>query len=191
MDGSESQPLRRFGLGEAAPVGNRARCVVDALSVAEVATLSVGELRHRCDELGVAHGRFVEKRELVAAVVANSARAKVVLLDSMRENLKEAPRPLRIVFLDVDGILSTTRRGYCPSSQLSAACVSQLVSLLDSTDARVVLSSSWRLDLLQKLELWEQLMGAGMPRDRLIGQTVDIAFKERANEISHAVGART
>ena len=129
-----------------------------------MATLSVGELRHRCDELGVAHGQFVKKRELVAAVVANSARAKVVLLDSMQEKSKKAPRPLRIVFLDVDGILSTTRRGYCPLSQLSAPCISQLVSLLDSTDARVVLSSSWRLDLLHKLELWEQLIHLSSPQ---------------------------
>jgi len=78
--------------------------------------------------------------------------------------LASAPRPLRLVFLDIDGVLNTA--GAANSGVLDVSCILRLREVLESARAVVVLSSSWRsFDELRPLAL------SCLPPGRIIGQT--------------------
>mmetsp|Transcript_2155 Transcript_2155/g.4045 ORF Transcript_2155/g.4045 Transcript_2155/m.4045 type:complete len:160 (+) Transcript_2155:87-566(+) len=85
-----------------------------------------------------------------------------------------ATRP--VVFLDVDGVLAL-------GGVLIDSCVKKLVRLVLSSDAHVILSTSWRAIPAMKQHLLEVLVAAGLPQDRVLGQTPFCESGERTEEI--------
>mmetsp|Transcript_117856 Transcript_117856/g.293955 ORF Transcript_117856/g.293955 Transcript_117856/m.293955 type:complete len:165 (+) Transcript_117856:83-577(+) len=81
-----------------------------------------------------------------------------------------------VVFLDVDGVLAL-------GGVLIESCVQRFVRLVLSSDARVILSTSWRAIPAMKQHLLESLVAAGLPQDRVPGQTPFCESGERAEEI--------
>ena len=69
---------------------------------------------------------------------------------------------MRIVFLDIDGVLVTRRSFFIRAGDLpscEASCVAALNEICEATGAQIVVSSSWRLDtslgdLKKILEEW-------------------------------------
>jgi hypothetical protein len=93
-------------------------------------------------------------------------------------------KPCAIVFLDFDGVLnsdnSTQELG--TRYRFSRPSVAALNSVLQQTDARVVISSSWREHWTLK-ENAQFLERDGMLPGRVIGKTPTFADRERGLEI--------
>jgi hypothetical protein len=78
--------------------------------------------------------------------------------------LLDASRPLRLIFLDVDGVLNTA--GSANSGKITNALLFRLREVILQTGASVILSSTWRN--------WPQLrvlIMAALPNGCVIGQT--------------------
>ncbi len=85
----------------------------------------------------------------------------------------------KIIFLDIDGVL-------CPyppwqttwvsnqNSMLSPVCCENLKKLLDETDARIVLTTSWRLFKKNLEDLFIQLAQNDIPYGYIVDQTPDL-----------------
>lgn len=91
----------------------------------------------------------------------------------------------RIIFLDVDGVLnhsSTTDDAIavCP------CCVGKLKSMIELTSAKIVLSSTWRLNKRHKKTLFRYLRAIEVDQGVVVGETRDLrsAKKTRAEEIN-------
>ena len=85
---------------------------------------------------------------------------------------------MKVIFLDIDGVLNTGRyleelwsqdlgirdsRGHL----FDPKCVSRLRKFLDDTDIKIVISSTWRMDGLSKMkELWHHR--------KLPGEVIDV-----------------
>jgi len=114
--------------------------------------LGVKELKQLCKDNGIESTNFLEKRDFLTALLPLIADANVqaVQPQTLQENLRSAiaAGPLRLVFLDVDGVLNTTPRGTHHSAGSAASlddiCVSRLAGFLQEAGVHVVLSSSWR-----------------------------------------------
>jgi hypothetical protein len=98
---------------------------------------------------------------------------------------------LKVVFLDVDGVLNTgnyiieqyNKTGKPHSghhSEFDPICMKNLKDLVDETDAYIVISSTWRLGNHETDEGWMALMDRlndyGL-KDRVIGCTPDLSRK--------------
>lgn len=90
---------------------------------------------------------------------------------------------LKIIFLDVDGVLNIPELSHANSCTLYKCAMHLLVRLVKKTGAYIVLSTTWRLCALRKFCLIEGLARAGLHRSRIIGQTPDIAQFQRTTEI--------
>jgi len=88
--------------------------------------------------------------------------------------------PLRVIFLDVDGVLNTANQILAQS--INHMCLKHFCELVIRTDAYIVISSNWRkyktfMDiLLSALRLFNC-------ECRVIGKTIQIAPFERPDEI--------
>merc|ERR1719158_2697931 len=78
--------------------------------------------------------------------------------------VSSAPRPLRLIFLDVDGVLNTA--GSANSGAINPELLSRLREVIVATGASVVLSSTWR----NWSHLRALIMGA-LPKGCVVGQT--------------------
>jgi hypothetical protein len=78
--------------------------------------------------------------------------------------LSTAPEPLRLLFLDVDGVLNTT--GSANSGELDPTLLTRLLEMIIATNAVVVLSTSWR-----NFPELRPLIISALPQGRVIGQT--------------------
>ena len=92
--------------------------------------------------------------------------------------MERAVTPAALLFVDVDGVLNNdwTRGAMlvdADGERLDRDNLRQLAQLINSTGARVVLSSTWRSSLTQKSELLGAMIDAGCPEDIIIGQTGD------------------
>lgn len=77
---------------------------------------------------------------------------------------------MKIIFLDIDGVLNhqnMTDKVMTPSGPVSASAVKQLNALTDATDAKIVVSSTWRFD---GIPVFDSLKKAGVTGE-LIGMT--------------------
>eukprot|EP00930_Biecheleria_cincta_P060778 TRINITY_DN46380_c0_g1_i1.p1 TRINITY_DN46380_c0_g1~~TRINITY_DN46380_c0_g1_i1.p1 ORF type:complete len:233 (-),score=44.76 TRINITY_DN46380_c0_g1_i1:54-752(-) len=155
-------------------------CGVPA-TVAAVRALSDKEL---CDLASAAGSEMPGDREdLIDAVLLHCKEAEPVSPAAMTRNLADLSRPVSLIFLDVDGVLNKNfgiddpdkYMTGTPYMLLSKACVARLTAFLLASEARIVLSSTWRTSMALKLDLWQTLVAAGMPGDRLVGQTEDFA----------------
>lgn len=153
--------------------------------------LKLRELRSLCQEAGLETGGFIERGDFEAALLPFSASTAAVHAEAFARNLRElsaAEVPLRIIFLDVDGVLNTTPRGLHSDGGGGAPrvldeCVQRLANLVRDTQSHIVLSTSWRSCLGLKAELHNKLLGAGLSSNCIIGQTPNIGWTERGREI--------
>jgi hypothetical protein len=93
---------------------------------------------------------------------------------------------MRILFLDIDGVLN--RCDFKPSrkvglrSWIEPDLAARLNQVLATLDAKIVLSTSWRIDSNLD-ELREELRAAGVDHTRLLDMTPDLLADERWPEI--------
>jgi len=91
--------------------------------------------------------------------------AQILYRNTVTENLLLSPAPpLRLIFLDVDGVLNT--KGSKNSGALSPDLLSGIRKAIVDTGAFVILSSTWRS--------WPQLrvlIMAALPKGSVVGQT--------------------
>lgn len=81
----------------------------------------------------------------------------------------------KVIFLDIDGVICVK-----PPSELDANCITALKSIVEATNAQVVLSSTWRLyDDLFKI-VYKTLRREGI---RIAAKTKDLGDKPRSDEI--------
>jgi len=80
---------------------------------------------------------------------------------------------LKIIFLDIDGVLVTRRfRERDPGKPLAdPSCVAQLNRIVEATEARIVLSSSWRYHGLHEMRM---ILGLWGVRGEMIDLTPDL-----------------
>mmetsp|Transcript_77839 Transcript_77839/g.204385 ORF Transcript_77839/g.204385 Transcript_77839/m.204385 type:complete len:209 (+) Transcript_77839:90-716(+) len=102
-------------------------------------------------------------------------------VDGCWEDLEASPsEPTAIVFLDVDGVLHPVD---APLEKfLNVTHLEQLRRIVESSGARIVLSSTWRLDHNHAFQICNTIAGLGLPRP--IGATPDHWQQGRAAEIS-------
>lgn len=84
---------------------------------------------------------------------------------------------MKILFLDIDGVISTARSGW----RVDPALLGLLADTVRKAGASVVLSSSWREDSLQKTLPFLPSVLRGL----ITGQTPSLLSGDRSEEIRH------
>lgn len=81
---------------------------------------------------------------------------------------------MKVVFLDVDGVLNSEQwfqqRPTPKRFTVDPKCVARVRKLCEVTDAKVVLSSSWRVRMKVR-QLVDLLSRSGLPREVMVGVT--------------------
>eukprot|EP00931_Biecheleriopsis_adriatica_P005960 TRINITY_DN107425_c0_g1_i1.p1 TRINITY_DN107425_c0_g1~~TRINITY_DN107425_c0_g1_i1.p1 ORF type:complete len:508 (+),score=94.15 TRINITY_DN107425_c0_g1_i1:51-1574(+) len=105
----------------------------DTFSIGEKMVEQAGDVKSAlpCRVLGVE----TESKEREVAMLYREAQTQAELVDS-------APQPLRLLFLDVDGVLNTMGTRNCGS--IEPKLLERLRQILTETGAVVVLSTTWR-----------------------------------------------
>ena len=95
---------------------------------------------------------------------------------------------MKVIFLDIDGVLNSQFMHQdisdeiikTPGGTLSKRCINLTNELIDKTDAKIVISSTWRMDD----DIENTLLDAGLKAD-IIGKTPVLRdrFSLRGNEI--------
>lgn len=94
---------------------------------------------------------------------------------------------MRVLFLDVDGVLNRT--GFSPQatigmrSWIEPELAARLVAILETINAKIVLSTSWRIDS-SLAELRAELHASGIDGSWLLDMTPDLPDDERWPEIA-------
>ena len=91
-----------------------------------------------------------------------------------------------IIFLDVDGVLNNAYSMMGgPLVLFDPATVNRLKQIVTFTNARIVLSTAWRLSAHMKKLLLTELEKKGIKKSKTIGQTPDLSIinKKREDEI--------
>lgn len=88
--------------------------------------------------------------------------------------------PIRLIFLDVDGVLNTVNETLATS--ISSECLSRFCQLVVRTNSHIVISSTWRKHKPFMAKLMSSLKRFDCDR-RVIGKTEQIAAFERPREI--------
>jgi hypothetical protein len=85
---------------------------------------------------------------------------------------------MKVVFLEVDGVLNSGGRwkqlrqvAGAAGGRIDPEAVKRLKRLVDATDARIVVSSTWRLGCM--VQLTGVLERHGISRNRVVGKTPD------------------
>jgi len=86
----------------------------------------------------------------------------------------------KVIFLDVDGVLNTTHNF---AKQILPEKIEYIIDILDKTDASIVLSTTWRDPPPRRRFLLQYLEKHGILLTKIIGQTSDLGFFRRSEEI--------
>ncbi len=89
-----------------------------------------------------------------------------------------------IIFLDVDGVLNNAKT-LIRGKMLDDKCIIRLKTILDNTNTKLVLSSTWRLRKKNGVKLYKAFVKNGIDPKLLIGKTPNLYKRE--NEIYHWV----
>ena len=65
--------------------------------------------------------------------------------DNLNKLNEHSGEPLKIIFLDIDGVMNHEKS----TEDMDSSCLYQLKRIVDATNAKIVLSSSWRLYFLR------------------------------------------
>lgn len=79
---------------------------------------------------------------------------------------------MKIIFLDIDGVLNTERnnnKNYGRPRPFDPEAISALNKIIKETDAKIVISSSWRY-MYDTESMGELLFLEGLPKDIVIGE---------------------
>lgn len=129
---------------------------------------------------------------------------KAIIADKQKQKLQQTPlvelekgsngiRPLRkVLFLDFDGVMVTDRyqeqmmATYSPlrddyGAKFDPICVGFLKQIVDSTDAGIVVTSTWKME--RGLDGMQRMWQARHLPGKVIGVTPDIDPIHRGNEI--------
>eukprot|EP01084_Bolivina_argentea_P101686 182269_1 len=98
---------------------------------------------------------------------------------------------IKILFLDIDGVLNTlpqsTESSTNPKHFLPEIRLKRLKNIIDCTNCKIVLSSSWRLREFSKKTLWEKFGSVGIDvKSTYIGDT-PIIKKHRTFQIEQYI----
>eukprot|EP00927_Polykrikos_kofoidii_P073546 TRINITY_DN69577_c0_g1_i1.p1 TRINITY_DN69577_c0_g1~~TRINITY_DN69577_c0_g1_i1.p1 ORF type:complete len:271 (-),score=53.25 TRINITY_DN69577_c0_g1_i1:178-969(-) len=178
-------------LGEEAPQASLNQVSLDANTPAlqqldDLRQLSVADLKRRLSEhriplpLGC-----LEKADLVATLAERLGRFAEVSPEAFEANLAHRGPSTPVIFLDVDGVLNG-RRTYDPvRRRLEEDCMLLFTAFARETEASVVLSTTWRHEPHLRHELVNALWQHGLPRDSVVGQTPNLGFDRREEEIQN------
>jgi len=81
---------------------------------------------------------------------------------------------MKIIFLDVDGVLNSYN--YILDEELNNDLIKNLKKILDNTDAKIVLSSAWRLSKEYTNQLKRRLKLLGINESIIISQTPSLEY---------------
>lgn len=103
----------------------------------------------------------------------------------MKILLQEKEKTKRYIFLDIDGVICTQRMRF---DSFDPECMVRLQKIIEATDAKIVISSTWRLHATL-----EQLQGMFMAfgycfRNRVIGVTPRIRTEQDKEDLSKPFG---
>ena len=163
-------------------------CHLPFRSLSEIRVLSTSSLKGLCADAGIDTSPFLDNDDFVDALVPLSEAGQQVTSDRFRRNLEAATAPSGLIFVDVDGVLNNEGTRSHNSVKLDTQNINQLAELVHGTAARIVLSTSWRHSLTSKSELWSAMLEAGIAEGAIVGQTPNIGFTERAQEILEWLG---
>jgi len=94
---------------------------------------------------------------------------------------------MKILFLDIDGVLNTYKENYKPVDYLDKNKIALLKRIIDETKCKIVISSSWRFDKTLMESFYTQLEECNIKKDNFIGHTPHLenyyAKKYRSDEI--------
>ncbi len=77
---------------------------------------------------------------------------------------------MNIIFLDVDGVIKPNNTS-TPLFGMNDVCMANLKRILDETDAKIVLSTSWRENKNDHAFLLDQLQKGGIDKELVIDST--------------------
>ncbi len=81
----------------------------------------------------------------------------------------------KIVFQDTDGVLNNIRTiAELGGADIDRTCLLEFARIIRSTEAKIVISSAWRLDNSLMLVLQQKLAEVGIAKE-VIGRTVDLS----------------
>lgn len=92
---------------------------------------------------------------------------------------------MKIIFLDVDGVLNSQRffnEREKKGNDLDENCIIILAKIVEGTNAQIVVSSTWRLHKNCFHTLRDRLR---LHKIRIIGNTITDPNRERADEVNH------
>ncbi|ETO11183.1 hypothetical protein RFI_26193 [Reticulomyxa filosa] len=112
-------------------------------------------------------------------------KKKRAVLGEMGVHLPRPKIKVRLLFLDVDGVLNYERFiSEGNKDQLSLPHLKRVRRIIDYTDCRIVLSTSWRLIPQAKAKLMEQLGRVDIDvKKYIIGETPSLQYVARYHEI--------
>ena len=88
---------------------------------------------------------------------------------------------MKVLFLDIDGVLTTSRSRRKAIDHCDRNCVLELLHIVGQTGCKIVVSSSWRIFGEQHVK--DALQANGAPVFAIIGFTPDLHGEERGDEI--------
>lgn len=151
--------------------------------IIELQRLPLTELKRHCADAGIATRQFLDREDFVDALLPFCEAGQCVTQTRFRDNMQAVTTSAGLIFLDVDGVLNNETTHCHGAVKLDRGNLACLAELINSTAARVVLSTSWRSLLGRKSELWSALEDVGVLEGTIVGQTEEIGWKDRAQEI--------
>jgi len=101
---------------------------------------------------------------------------------------------MKLIFLDIDGVMTSNADRKSSHNEgktypFSSACVEVLNRILDSTQARIILTSSWRT--VFSAEKQDRIFNENGVKQTPKGQTPDLGYDQRSLEIETYLKHRT
>jgi len=90
---------------------------------------------------------------------------------------------INIIFLDIDGVLNNIFSMMAgPLIIFDPATINRLKQIINFTNAKIVLSTAWRLNPYLKKILINELQKKGINKELIIGQTPDLSIINKSRD---------
>mmetsp|Transcript_60493 Transcript_60493/g.112313 ORF Transcript_60493/g.112313 Transcript_60493/m.112313 type:complete len:240 (+) Transcript_60493:104-823(+) len=138
----------------------------------------------RCASVTIPQSREERVAQVRICLEEAKAYSGTVLAKHWKQAKKTSKgQPMRLIFLDVDGVLNSDEDYYTPH-YLDVAAMQRLARLLERVgNVFIVLSTTWRLNDVLKGKLMRSLANNGIPHSKIVGQTPNINQHNRTLEI--------
>eukprot|EP01083_Nonionella_stella_P141132 434253_1 len=114
------------------------------------------------------------------------------IIEEVKESDPESQEQLKLLFLDVDGVLNAEKKSKQKTYDVSEAMIKRLAAIVETTNCKICLSTSWRMIPSAKQALFlilKQIGGIDMMDEVHLGDTPRIYDKPRALEIAQFLNA--